>query len=229
MSKLSVFGPVDRGGGAHSAEAVEETEQEENEALAWRADGLAFKRSVLQTTTDIELVAPAEVGGESAGGPDGGCGEEAGEDWRRGGFRAADNRDGSAVEGSDRGGFFGGVAEPLAGEGRFNFEHGVDAFGGQVESRGVREQRRCVEVVEDGDVDLTGTATGGVDYECGGGSVTLGEVAIEKLKPVLLGGVTHCRRMFEESTDGELREHFLLDTAEDLGEVDMAGVGWAGQ
>ena len=44
----------------------------------------------------------------------------------------------------------------------------------------------------------------------------------------MFGSVTHCRRMFEESTDGELREHFLLDAAEDFGEVDMAGVGSAG-
>ncbi len=44
----------------------------------------------------------------------------------------------------------------------------------------------------------------------------------------MLGGVTRCRRVFEESIDGELREHFLLHAAEDFGEVDMAGIGSAG-
>jgi hypothetical protein len=34
--------------------------------------------------------------------------------------------------------------------------------------------------------------------------------------------------MLEESTDGELGEHFGLDSAEDFGEIDLAGVGMAG-
>ena len=163
-----------------------------------------------------------------SGGPDGGGGEKAGEDRGRRGFRTADDGDGSAAKGSDGGGFFRGVAEPLAGEGRLDLEHGVDAFGGQVESRGVREQRRRIEVVEDGDVDLAGAAAGGVDYEGGGGSVALGEIAIEKLEPVMLGGGSGGGSVFEEAADGELREHFLLDAAEDFGEVDLAGVGSAG-
>ncbi len=71
-------------------------------------------------------------------------------------------------------------------------KHGVDAFGGEVKARGMREQGRRIEVVEDGDVDLAGAAAGGVDHEGGGGAVAPGEIAIEELEPVLLGGVTHC-------------------------------------
>jgi hypothetical protein len=80
----------------------------------------------------------------------------------------------------------------LAGEGRLDLEDGVDALGRKVESGGVREQRRRVEVVEDGDIDLAGAAAGGIDYESGSGTVTLGEIAIEKLEPVMLGCVTRC-------------------------------------
>ena len=36
---------------------------------------------------------------------------------------------GGAAEGADGGGLFAGVAEPLAGEGLLDLEHGVDAFG----------------------------------------------------------------------------------------------------
>jgi hypothetical protein len=136
---------------------------------------LAAKVGAVQTVA----AGAAEVGGEGGGGPDGGRGEESGEDLRRCGFVAADDGYGGAVKGSNGGGFIGGVAEPLAGKGRFDFEYGVDAFGGQMESRGMREQRRRIEVVEDGNVDLAGAMAGGVDYEGGGGSVTLGEIAIE--------------------------------------------------
>ena len=50
------------------------------------------------------------------------------------------------------------LAEPLFRDGGLDFEDGVDAFGGQVESGFMREERRRIEVVEDGDVDLAGTA-----------------------------------------------------------------------
>ena len=184
---------------------------------------------MFETTADVEIVTgAAKVGGEGGGGPDRGCGEKAGEDCGRFGCFAADDRDGRATERSDRGGFFRGVAEPLAGEGRFDFEHGVHAFGGQVESGGMRKERRRIEVVEDGDVDLAGAVAGGVDYKGGGGSVTLGEIAIEKLEPVMLGGCSGGGCVLKESADGELGEHFLLDAAEDVGEVDLAGVGSAG-
>jgi hypothetical protein len=69
---------------------------------------------------------------------------------------------------------------------------------------------------------------GGVYHEGGGGSVPLGQVAIEKLEPVMLGCRSGCGSVLEETTDGELGEHFFLYSAEDLGEVDLAGVGSAG-
>ena len=61
-----------------------------------------------------------------------------------------------------------------------------------------------------------------------GGSVALGWVALEKLAPMVFGRVTRCRRVFEDSADGELGEHFAPDAAEDFGEVDLAGVGVGG-
>ena len=66
-------------------------------------------------------------------GPDGGGSEESGED----GFGAA----GGAVEGGYGRRFFGGVAEPLARKSRLDFEDGVDAFGGDVDSGGVGSSR----------------------------------------------------------------------------------------
>ena len=75
------------------------------------------------------------------------------------------------MEGADGGGFIGGVAEPLAGEGRLDFEDGVDAFGGDVDSGGVGEEQGGIELVEDGDVDLAGAAAGGIDDEGGRGAV----------------------------------------------------------
>src|SRR5690242_18012195 len=100
---------------------------------------------MLQTTSQVELVGAAEVGGEGGNGPDGGGGEEAGEDRRRVRCLAADDGYGSAAEGSNGSGFFGGVAEPLAGEGRLDLEDGVDALGGKVKPGRVREQRRRIE------------------------------------------------------------------------------------
>jgi len=97
-----------------------------------------------------------------------------------------------------------------------------------VQSRGMREQGRCVEVVEYRYIYLAGAAAGGVDYECGRGAVSLGQVAIEKLEPVMFGGCSGSRSVLKESADGKLCEHFLLHTAKDFGEVDLAGVGSAG-
>jgi hypothetical protein len=71
-----------------------------------------------------------------------------------------------------------------------------------VDAGRVRKHGRCIEVVEDGDVDLAGAAAGGVDYECGRGAVSLGQVAIEKLEPVMLGSGSGAGGVFEEATDG---------------------------
>ena len=112
----------------------------------------------------------------------------------------------------------------MAGEGRLDFEDGVDAFGGDVGSGGVGEEQRGMELVEDGDVDLAGAAAVGVDDEGGGGSVAVREIAVEQVEPVVFGGGSGGGGVFEEAADGEVGEHLLLDSAEDLVEVDLAGV-----
>jgi hypothetical protein len=44
----------------------------------------------------------------------------------------------------------------------------------------MRKERRRVEVVEDGDIDLAGTAAVGVDDESGSGSVAAGKVTFKE-------------------------------------------------
>ena len=44
----------------------------------------------------------------------------------------------------------------------------------------------------------------------------------------MFGGCSGSRSVLKESADGKLCEHFLLHTAKDFGEVDLAGVGSAG-
>lgn len=89
----------------------------------------------------------------------------------------------------------------------------------------MREEERRVEIVEDGDVDLAGARAVGIDDEGGGGTVTLGEIAVEEIEPVVFGCGSGGGGVLEEAADGELGEHFVLDAAEHLGEVDLAGVG----
>ncbi|HEY4360761.1 MAG TPA: hypothetical protein VGN17_07330 [Bryobacteraceae bacterium] len=149
--------------------------------------------------------------------PDGGGGEESGEEFGVG-----------SGEGADGGGLFSGVAEPLFGNGRFNFENSVDTFGGDVGAGGVREERGRAEGVEDGEVDLAGAAAVAVDDEDGVGSVALGQVAGEELAPVVFGGGSLRGTVFEELVDGELGEHFVLNAEEDFGEVDLGGIGLTG-
>jgi len=127
-------------------------------------------------------------------GPDGGGSEESGED----GFGPA----GGAVEGGYGRRFIGGVAEPLAGESRLDFEDGVDAFGGDVDSGGVGEEQGGMELVEDGDVDLAGAAAGGIDDEGGGGAVGLGEIAVKHFQPEVFGGGSGGGGVFEEAAYG---------------------------
>jgi len=88
----------------------------------------------------------------------------------------------------------------------------------------VREQERGIEVIEDCDVDLAGAAAGGIDYEGWGGSVAAGEIAVEELEPVVLGGGSGGGGVLEQAADGELGQHLALDAAEDFAEVELSGV-----
>jgi hypothetical protein len=106
------------------------------------------------------------------------------------------------VEGGYGRGFIGGVAEPLSRESRLDFEDGVDAFGGDVDSGGVGEEQGGMELVEDGDVDLAGAAAGGIDDECGGGAVGLGEIAVKHFQPEVFGGGSGGGGVFEEAAYG---------------------------
>ena len=174
----------------------------------------------------------ADVVTEGLSGPNGTGGEESGEyglGADGGSAKCATGDDGSRspAEGSHGGGFLGGIAEPLFRDGRLDFEDGVDALGRQVESGFMRKERRRVEVVEDGDVDLAGTAAVGIDDESGSGSVAAGEVAFEEIDPVMLGGGAGGGGMLEEAADGEIGEHLRLHAAEDFDEIDSAGVRFA--
>jgi hypothetical protein len=214
------FGGARRAGGA---EAVQEAEDKEDERLVGAADverAVALEGALLEGAADVDAVGvgeraegSGEVGGEGGFVPDGGGGEESGEEFG-----------GGSGEGADGGGFFSGVAEPLFGNGGLNFENRVDTFGGDVGAGGVREELGRGEVVEDGEVDLAGAAAVAIDDEDGGGAVALGQVTLEELEPMAFGGGALRRAVFEELADGELGEHFLLDAAENFGEVDFSGV-----
>jgi hypothetical protein len=174
---------VGGGGGSQGVEAMEQTGHEEDQRLGWLRD---FQRTllegaVLEGTTQIDAVrggerfeGSADVLAESFGGPDGAGGEESGEDGLRADGAPAedaarnDARRGAA-EGADRGGLFSRIAEPLAGDGGLDLEDGIDALGGNVQAGVVRKERRRIEVVEDGDVDLAGPAAVGIYDEGGGG------------------------------------------------------------
>ena len=89
--EASVLGPVDGGGGAHGAEAIEKANDEEDQTVVGGTDVIVFESSMFQAATNIQIVTrAAEVGGEGADGPDGGCREQTGEDWWRTGGLAAD-------------------------------------------------------------------------------------------------------------------------------------------
>ena len=135
----------------------------------------------------------ADVGGEGVGFPDGGRTQEAGEDFSFGG-----------MEGSDAGGFFSCIFQPLFGDGGFDFEDGVDGLDGDVDSGGVGEEWWGEDVVVDGVVDLAGAAAGGIDDEGGGCSVALGEVVGEEFDPEVFGGGAVGGGVFEDATDGEI-------------------------
>lgn len=190
------------------------------------------RREVLEDWRSGRAQRISDVGIECFGGPYGAGRQQAGQDRLRSEALAAphasgDNRRGCSAERPDGGGFFGGVAEELLRDSGFDFKDGVDTFDGNVETGVVREQRRGIEVVKNGDIDLTGSMAVGIDDECGGGPVALGKMALEESQPVLLGGGPGCGGMLEHTSYGELGEHLDLDPAEDLGEVDLAGVRFA--
>ena len=79
MSKLSVLRPVDGGGGAHGSEAVEQTDDEKDQAVMGGADAIVFKGAVLQAAADVQVATGAEnVGGEGGSSPHGGRREKVG-------------------------------------------------------------------------------------------------------------------------------------------------------
>src|ERR1700683_2336417 len=177
---------VGGGGGAHGAEALEQTDDEEDQGLVLLADAegaLVFEGSVIEGAAEVERViergeGSAEVGAEGLRGPDRAGGEQAGENrlGANGGAlgSSGDDRHGGAVEVADGAGFVGGVLNPLAREGWLDLENRVNAFRGDVKAGGVRKQERRVEIVEDGDIDLAGAAAERIDDEGGGGPGTLG-------------------------------------------------------
>ena len=54
----------------------------------------------------------------------------------------------------------------------------------------VMEEEGGIKAVVDGDVDLAAAKAIGVDDESAAGAVALGEVAVQEIDPVLLGGIT---------------------------------------
>lgn len=244
LKSLAVAHEVGGGGGAHGAEALEEAEDEEDERFGGMAQvdepAGAFKRSVLEAAAEVERVTDRVEGGaearfEESRRPEGAGSEDAGEDGARGdggalrraGSGGGDDGDRGAEQGSDGGGFAVRVEDYAAREGGLNFEDRVDAFGGDVKAGGVREQERRIEIIKDGEVDLAGAAAGGVDDEGGSGAVTAGEIALKQIEPMLFGGGTGGGGVLEEAAEVEASEHFLLDAAEDGGEIDFSGIGKA--
>jgi hypothetical protein len=236
---------VGGGGGAHGAEALEEADDEEDQGLIFFANSKAadaggrgaLEGSVFEAAAEVERAVDgregaAEVGCESARVPDRAGGEQAGENRPGTNGRApgssGDHRDGGAAEIANGGGFIGGVLKPLARKGGLDLEDRVDAFRGNVEAGGVREEKRRIKIVENGDIDLTGAAALRVDDKSGRGAVALGEIAVKQFEPVMFGGGSGGGGVLEKAADGELGEHLLLDAVKHLGEVDLAGIGWAG-
>ena len=66
-----------------------------------------------------------------------------------------------------------------------------------------------------------------VEDESGSGAVALRQVAFEETDPVVLGGGSGGGGVFEHAAHGQIREHLLLDAAEDFGEIELSGVRFA--
>ncbi len=202
---------------------VDEAEQEKDEGLIGADGGQSrevFEGSVFEGAAvmdgvglGVRLEGGLNVFLEVAWFPDGGGREESGENTAAAGRQCPDG-----------GGFFSGVAEELFGNGLFNLKYGADGFDGDMVACGVGKEQGRVEVVEDGEVDLLGALASGVDDEGGGGGEALGEIAGEEVAPKLFGGVARSGGVFEGAADGEVGKEALLNSAEDLGEVELSGV-----
>ena len=105
----------------------------------------------------------------------------------------------------------------------------------------MREQERGVKIVEDGEVDLAGAASGGIDDEGGGDAVAGGKIPLKQtillnkphnglapVRPLLFRSRAAGRGVLKEAAEAELGEHFVLHAAENLSEVELAGIGMAG-
>ena len=156
--------------------------------------GLERERAVVERTAEIEaggsgkLQGAAEVGGEGCDIPNGGFCQKAGQEGLPPG----------PAECADSSGFDGSVGEPLAGEGRFDFEDGADAIHREMQGGGVGEKRWSEEMVVDGDVDLAGAVAFGIIDKTGGGTVAGGEMSVEEIDPVLLDCSAGGRGVFYE-------------------------------
>ena len=204
---------------------VEQMEHEVDQRFVRGAEIGAVKGAVAEAAAEIEALGgseAAEKSGDAIGkgsGPNGVETEHAGENGRR---RRGER---SAAEATDGRGFASGVEDPLGGEGLFDFEDGVDAFGRDVRAGIVVKEQRRIEVIVDGDVDLSAAMAAGIDDESAGGAVALGQIAIEQVEPVLFGGGSAGSGVLEDLARGEIGEHLLLNVEEDPAEIDAAGIG----
>jgi hypothetical protein len=191
--RAAVGHQVRGGGGTEGAQTIEKTKHKEDQRFlgAREADstGSILKGTVAEGAPEIETLVRCEAreglreATREASGPSRTERENAGNDGlaRQGGPRRAggDDGNGSATETADGSSFAPGIANEALVEILLDFEDGVDAFGGDVESGGIGKQERRVEVVVYGDVDLAAAPAIGVDDESAGSPIALGEIAIQ--------------------------------------------------
>src|ERR1043166_108963 len=169
----------------------------------------------------------SDTGGEGSG-PNGVEAQNSGEDGGRWFGRTAracgKNGSGRAAEAAYGSGFTAGIGDPFGDKGLLDFEDCVDAFGGDVRFGVVVEEQRGVEKIVNGDINLAAAVAIGVQDEGAGGAVSLGQIAVEKIDPVLLGGSAAGGGMLEDVAGGEIGEHLLLRAEEDVAQIDAAAV-----
>ena len=222
---------------------MEKAQDKKDEGLAGLAEGDrgSFGRgwdlegAVAEAAAEIEASfggQAAEEGGDAVGkgsGPDGVQGEYTCEDGRgrlgRTEGAGGEKGRGGTAEPADGGGLEAGIGDPLGGEGLLDLEDGVDALGGDVGAGVVVKEQGGIEVVVDGDVDLAAAGAVGVDNEGAGGAVALGQVVVEEVEPVLLGGGAAGGGMLKDLAGREIGEHLALEVEKDLMEVDATAVG----